>query len=288
MNNNWKLYVPTYMRKSPRILEMLKKDKNLEMTFFVRKDLFENGYYNELKNIDRLEFVLLENVHDLGDTREQMMIHAKKNNIKYVVMFDDCIDSLIDVNDLSKPISNCINECVNRLMTDKLKEFCIMFEFYRKSRHYSNMPLSSKYFLENPIQAFIVNVDLAFKEKINFHTKEIVGVEDEAFFAETLQHGLITCSNSDFIIDGELPGVKKEGGDHHNNDFSQEDKLYDKLEKLRREYNGNMYGVYQTKRYRKTIGHCIACTQFDLNYFYRTLVEKRKENEDVIKTKFLI
>lgn len=285
---NWKLYVPTYMRPQPKILDMLKKDDKLKMTFVVRDELYSNGYYDHLKNVKNLDFLAIGSLQDLGDTRKEIMIHAIQNKIKYCVMFDDCLNSLINEDDETMSISECIDNCCRRLEDDPLKEYAIMFEFYRKSRHYSKRPLDSKYFLENPIQAFIINVPLAHCHDINFHTKKIVGVEDEAFFAETLQHGLITCSNSKFVIDGDLPGVKKQGGDHYDDDFENEDKLYDELEARRLAYNGHMFGVYQTKRYRRTIGHCITCTQFDLDYFNRVLVEKRDLNQTVINNQFKI
>lgn len=285
---NWKLYVPTYKRQSPKILKMLDKDENLEMTFVVRKSDYDVGYYDKLKLINRLHFLPIENVHDAGETRAEIMKKAKEEGIKYCIMFDDGLDTLYCENDSSKSISQCLQDCVNRLENDRLKDLCIIYEFYRKSRHYSNMPLTSKYFLENPIQAFIINTELAFKEGLNFKSNSIVGFDDEAFFIDTLKHGLITCSDSSYVIDGVLPGVKKEGGVHEGQ-FEQTEALRtSKFAKLTLNYTGRMYGVYQTKRYRRTIGLCIPCTQFDMNYFYRTLVEKRKENEEVIKSNFLI
>lgn len=284
---NYKILVPTYKRKNPKILNMLSLDKDLELYFCIRHE--ELQFYDDFCKDKRIHFVDLgENIVDLGDTRKRMMQYAIDNDIKYVVMLDDTLDNVYDVDDKSKTITQCIEECVNRLETDELKQYCIMYQFHRPERKRCISDKEhKKYFVCCPVQAYIINTKLYARYGLKFKSYKESGSEDEAFFVDTLQKGLVTCSNVKINVSGDLPAVKKEGGTHDRAYMLENlEKVADERENTLMNYIGRMYGVYVTKKHRSTIGCLFAMASFDYDYFYNVLVKNRELNQKVIDCGF--
>ena len=286
---SWAVFVPTYNRKEPNILKMLENDPILHINLCVRSDEDDKGFYDELKKNPRIGILRCGyNLYDSGGTRIAIMEYCWIAGIKYAVMFDDPISNVHDTMDKEKLISTCIAECVERLETDPMSDNCILFQFHRAERKYTNVSLDSKYFVGMPLQAFIVNTDLAFETGLQFGTRNEVGFEDEAFFIDSVKEGLITCSDTRYLVEGGLPNVPKAGGSHANMGAETLEQKYDRLQQVFLKHIGPTYGVYLTKAYRKSIGGLCSYGLFDYAFFKDVLVDNRELNKDIIESKFQI
>lgn len=287
MRKYYNIAVPTYKRKNPKIFNML-KDENIKITLFVREEELQSGFYNDIKN-DRVEIISIgTDVIDLGDTRQRILQYYIDNNIKYCIMFDDVIENIYDTSDQTKTISQCIEECVNRLENDELKDLCIFYQFHRENlKRCISDKNNKKYFICCPFQALIINTEIAKKYNIKYHTFSKIGAaEDEAIFADSLKAGLITCGNTKICIEGKMPCVKSDGGTHVNENDTEYKADY--VQGLLDKYIGPMYGVYCTKKYRSNIKCMYAFANFDYDYFYSVLIEQRDKNKKIIDSKFKI
>lgn len=283
-----KICVPTYNRKNPKILKMLEKDKNLVLSFCVRGELLDSGFYDDFKNNPQIELLNLGyGLTNLGHTRQRIMQYCKDKKIKYVTMLDDTLDDIYDIIDMGKPISQILDEVIDRLENDPLKDLCVMYQFHRPERKRCISDKEhKKYFVCCPVQAFTINVDKAFEYGLTFKSYDEAGSEDEAFFVDTLKKGLITCSNTNVNISGDIAAVRKEGGTHESDDILEN--IADYRETKLAQYAGEMYGVYYTKRYRTNIGCLFSMATFDYDYFYDVLISRREQNKKIIDSEFKV
>lgn len=287
MKGKFGLFTLSYKREYPSILQMLKKDEHLVLHMCVRPDELANGYYDHLKDIPNLKLIgLREGLTDSGETRAAVMQYAYDNGFDFAAIFDDTISNLYDSRDEHKSISQCLFDCVERLENDPLSEYCITFQFHRKERKYTNVSDDSKYFVGMPLQCCIINVKKSFEHGINFKSGKVCGFEDAAFFIDTIKEGLITCSDTNYLVEGQLPNTKKKGGSHPEGE--QIESRYDIQQEKFMKYVGNMYGVYLTKAYRKSIGELVSYGLFDYAYFKYVLVDERELNQKIIDTRFMI
>lgn len=278
------IYIPTYKRKKPRCLELLDKDSNIVVDLCVRHEELENGFYDHLKSIDRLNLIDIgSNVIDLGDTRQRILDYCRSINERYCVMFDDTVSNVYSLK-TNEVISVCLWHCIDQMIENQ--QLNIMFALSTEQRKHHAQNIDTKYFLHCPAQAFIIDTYLAHKYDIKFKPLSICGIEDMAFFIDTLKAGLLTCTNRIINVIVETTLKKKDGGTH-TDELSVEDKC-DRYCQGLRNYVGNMYGVYFTKRYRHQIKDNVCFAAFDYEYFIDCLIKYRDENQDLIKSGFKI
>lgn len=285
---NYEVFIPTYNRKEPNCLALA--ELGLDITLCVRREAIQEHFYDHLDLKPHIKMLDCgPNLYDSGGTRIAIMEYCHKMGIKYAVMLDDPID---DVYSRLYPEElgpqDVIEKAVDRLENDPLKEYCILFQFNRPERKYTNMPEDTKYFLGMPLQAFVVNVELAYKYGLQFGTRNDVGFEDEAFFIDSVKAGLITCSDADLMVSGGLPNVPKAGGSHANMGQETLEQKYDRLQQIFLKHIGPTYGVYLTKAYRSSIGGLCCYGLFDYAYFYEVLVRNREKNKEIIDSHFEI
>ena len=278
------IFIPTYQRLDMKALQLL-KDENIRLNFCVRGEALDSGFYDGLKEQlkdQNVEFIDLGyNIIDLGDTRQRILEYCLIKDIRYCVMFDDTVSDVYNL-DHNKTISECIQECIDQMKENK--ELNVMYAFSHEQRKHHAQNIDTKYFLHCPAQAFIIDVYLAAEHDITFKPLSICGIEDMAFFIDTLKAGLLTCTNRQINIIVETTLKPKQGGTHtHNHSVEKKCDIYcTGLQK----YVGDMYGVYFTKRYRHQIEDWVAFTAFDYEYFIDVLIKYRHENQNIIDSKF--
>lgn len=281
------IYVPTYKRKTFRILELL-KDKNIRLNLCVRRSEIENNFYEHLYNNPQINFVDLgNNICDIGDTRERIICFCQAHNIKYCIMLDDTVSDIYykDSNYITDVSSSaCLKMCIEQMKENE--EMNVMFALSTEQRKHHAQDINTKYFLHCPAQGFIINTELCKQHNINFHSLKIVGSEDMAFFIDTLKAGLLTCTNRHINMTVETTLKQKSGGTHTDK-YSVERKSDIYTSNLRK-YVGNMYGVYFTKRYRHQIESQCCFTAFDYEYFIDVLIKYRDENKQIIDSQFKV
>lgn len=292
---NWKLCVPTYNRKEPLILKLLDRDPNLELYFFVRQELIDEGFYDDLANRDRCHVVSIGlGTHDLGASRAFIMEWCKSTGTKYCVQFDDGIFNIHDDSAPNATISETISKCCDIMENDPMKEQAIGFSFHKRIGMYNDgrtilyddSKLSdANYFVSFPAQAVILNVPLAFEHNITYKTLDEVGFEDCAFFADAVKNRLVYCSRKHIRIDGIVPNMPKAGGSHSASQNLE--RKYDLQNERCIKYIGNMMGVSIEKRYRSYANGLLSYIIWNTDFFRETLCDKPIENEAVVKAKFL-
>lgn len=280
------IFIPTYQRLDMKALGLL-KDPNVRLNFCVRGDSLDSGFYDafiEAHRNDNINFVDIGyNVIDLGDTRERILEYCRQHRIRYCVMFDDTVSDVYNL-DHNKSISECIEECIEQMKENQ--ELNVMYAFSHEQRKHHAQNIDTRYFLHCPAQAFIIDTVLAEEHNVRFKPLEICGIEDMAFFIDTIKEGLLTCTNRQINIIVETTLKPKAGGTHtHSHTVEKKCDIYcTGLHK----YVGDMYGVYFTKRYRHQIEDWVAFAAFDYDYFIDVLIKYRHENQNIIDSKFAV
>lgn len=280
------IFIPTYQRLDMKALALL-KDPNVRINFCVRGDALDSGFYDkfieEHKNDNINMLNIGYNVIDLGDTRQRILDHCCNAGIRYCVMFDDTVSDVYNL-DHNKSISECIEECIEQMKENQ--ELNVMYAFSHEQRKHHAQDINTKYFLHCPAQAFIIDTFLAGKHNITFKPLSICGIEDMAFFIDTIKEGLLTCTNRQINIIVETTLKAKKGGTH--TDSYTVEKKCDIYNTGLHEYVGDMYGVYFTKRYRHQIEDWVCFAAYDYDYFIDVLIKYRHENQNIIDSKFAV
>lgn len=276
------IFIPTYKRLEFKALELL-KDPNIRLNLCVRHSELEKGFYDDLKH-PRINYVDIGiDVIDLGDTRQRILDYCYENGITYCVMFDDTVSQVYNLAH-DKSAAECIQECISQMKENQ--ELNVMYAFSHEQRKHHAQDINTRYFLHCPAQAFIINTKLAHEHNIQFKPLSICGIEDMAFFIDTIKEGLLTCTNRQINIIVETTLKAKKGGTHTDS-YSVEDKS-DIYNTGLAKYVGEMYGVYFTKRYRHQIESQCCFAAYDYDYFIDVLIKYRDENQDIIKSKFKV
>ena len=291
------LFVPTYRRKSPLILQMLDKDPTLVINLCVRHEEIVSGFYDELARQHRVNIIDLgPGLTELGETRLRILQHCIENKFDYCFMFDD---GIFDVNDSENPdcsITDVFNRCIEIMQNDPLKEFVIGMTFTKrkfidpvtgelKTKRNRHLSETDRYFLVHAGQAIAIDVNHAVKFGIKYHSMEECGFEDAAFEGDAIKAGLVFCSRKAISIDGVVPNAAKAGGSHHDN-FDLE-KKYDKHNIRCLEYL-NMLGLSLRKKYVDYCHSYLSLIEWPFDYYRDVLVYHRDENKKIIDSHFEI
>lgn len=285
----WKLCVPTYKRKNPKILSMLDKDEELEIYFFVRPEEDDVGFYNDLKSNDRIHIIRIPyGITELGLTRKAIVDHCIDNNIEYCCMFDDCIDNVVDMTNPSLSISEVFDKSIELLEHDKLSKYISIFTFTKLAYYDKTGQLIKKYnhrikdneqyFVTYAGQAIIINIPLIKKYGINYRSMKDIGFEDACFLGENCKAGLICLGRKYIGIEGDIPNSNKEGGSSaiiSNRALHYYEKNLKVLKFL------HMYGIYLVESYEPYCGRC-SFISWDFNYLRNVLCVYRQQNSVVI------
>lgn len=282
---NYTIYVPTYNRTTIPALQMLNKDKQLSITLCIRRgtESMYQSFKNKYRN--RLQFLILDDVHDIGDTRAAILDYSNQHD-DYCIMFDDCIDD-VKIEDVKICISDIIDYCI-QFLSEKQRYFepdIIAYTFFREGNRFVGVDPYDYILVGCPLQAFIIDNKVAVKHNVNFKSMDIVGLEDIAFLIDAMKEDCVTVSMQHVSIVGKLPNVQVKGGNHEvdENFELKRDKSHAILEK----YIGDMYGVMYTKKYRRTLNQIVTYCVLDYSYFRDVLVIHRKQNEEIRKNKFM-
>lgn len=279
----YEVFVPTYNRPRPAILQMLDKDENLRLTFCVRSDV-DLSIYAGIPHQDRIDWMFLgSNIEDIGETRHRILQYSAKRT-KRCIMLDDGLTNIYDKTDSNKSISDCILDAIK--LMDKYDAFC--YTFYRDGNHFLGVSEDDEVFVGPPLQAFMIDTKKAIDLGIYFWTMKICGLEDIAFFTDAVKKGQLFVSNQSICIDGKLPNVLIEGGNHSDIDKLKFEIERDKSHKILSNYIGKMYGVMFTKKYRQSLGQLLTYCRIDYSYFRDCLYTYKEENKQIVENHFMM
>lgn len=289
---NYAICVPTYNRKQPLCLKLLEYDENVTLNLFVRTELYETDFYDELKAMNRVNVIDCGPVA-LGDARQFIMNWCKLRRYKYAVLLDDGVANITSYNPFDK-VHDVIEKAINIMETDPLSEKVIGFTLHKRIGFYADGRTIAiddttypdvNYFLSFPAQAVILNVDKAFEYHLTYKDISITGFEDCAFFGDAIKQGLVYCSRKGFRIDGIVPNEKKTGGSHSATEDLEE--KYDRQNATCCQYLGNMMCYSLQKRYRSFAKCCLSLVVWDLDYIREVMIDNPIENKAIIDAGFI-
>lgn len=219
--NDLCITIPTYKRKWPNFLQLVRQCDNLTFHVFVRENDYNNGYYNEPQfDLPNIKFVLLNDVHELGETRERMLQYAINNNYKYNLQMDDSQYGLQDTTGKINYFDSILLNCINRFETDIYKDKAFAFNFARKA-YSNNIKKQKTYFLSQFCQTFILNCEICKQYDLHFHCLDYCGLEDLSFIIHAVNKGLIELSDTRFIKTGTAPCLPSSKGGCHDCNYKE-------------------------------------------------------------------
>lgn len=219
--------VPSYNRSNPNIIKSLDMYPELPIILFIRNTKEQKSLYKHLR--DRCRIVLLENVENIGQTRQAIVNWCIEHRISNIFMFDDDISGV----DILYPFETCngnlcmrahhinagfkskIDPIVLRIWMNLIKsadkDLTLSSPLYRPdSWHMKNADADLKYNSGACIQCIHLNIKNLYKHKINYRDTENCGNEDYALQFDIMNAGLKTCNFTDLMYEcpavGALPG----------------------------------------------------------------------------------
>ena len=201
----------TYKRKYPKIFDMLFKDPELVIHFGVRREEYENGFYDNWKDNSQIKFILLDNVVDAGDTRQKILDACHEMKYKYVVQFDDTVRNIRHMRK-TYTATKCIETAIEEIENSELNP--IGFEFVRAGT--TERKTHKAY-----IQAWIINIERLFETGIRFKCVKDVGWDDFVFSWEVHNTGFYTITDPDLVrvAKSTYPWANEAGGTHVGESF---------------------------------------------------------------------
>lgn len=278
---DYEVFVPTYNRPQPAIIQMLDKDEHLRLTLCVRDDV-DLAMYAELPHQDRIDWMFLgTGIKDIGETRRRILDKAK-DRTKFCIMLDDGLTNI--TSKFNDSISKCIQDAISWMKY--YDAFC--YTFYRLGNHFLGVSEIDNLFVGPPLQAFIINTEKAKRLGINFQPMDVCGLEDIAFFIDAVKKGQLFVSDQTIFIEGKLPNVLIDGGNHDSIDKLKFEKERDESHKRLMKYIGPMYGVMLTKKYRTSLKQVLTYCRIDYAYFRDCLFYHKQENMKIVENQFRI
>lgn len=182
---NYRIVVMTYKRKDFAALKLLEQDDSFTMWLAVRKEEYENGFYDHLKSNPRIQFLLLENVSDAGDTRQRIIDMCHEQGVEFVVELDDTVSSIFDPNNNSATIASCIEDTIKRMQTDKFADRIMCATLMKRSARVQYNDYGAFF-----IQAVVINAKKLMEESsVRFRKVKDCGFDDFTFTYELHSHG---------------------------------------------------------------------------------------------------
>ena len=269
------ILVPSYNRPDAKLLQRLLVEPELPIILCIRRE--QEELYSRWKG--KCGFLLLDNVHDIAETRAEI-VRLVSPYLKSAFMFDD------DINELDYLIPSLTRNGVESMRTSKLNTgyvaryidilkmwMCLIEEsdsklaisslLYRPdSWHLKNKNAPDEYNAGACIQCVWLNLNLLSKHEIHYKPHSLVGNEDYALQFDIMSAGLLTCVFKDLMYD--CPAVNSNSGGCENaNGYTDAFERYKWYVSCARSYYGNHPGI----RYTTTKRTGIESVKFNWKYW---------------------
>lgn len=234
-----KIMCPTYKRKSPRILELMKKFPNDDIYFCVRKEEFEKGFYDEWKTNEHCKFILLEGCSNIGNTRKKILEYCFEHNEKYITMLDDNVFDVICEGE------NSLNQIFEKVIDDERSDpYFDRVAAIRIPKKKARINKSgTKNYSASVNLIFILDIEKIKLAGINFEDSLNCGHEDFVFAYELHMNGLCSVNSKIAKVRSRscLPHLVTSGGTHENQTTNDAIKMMNDKCELSIEYLKNKY-----------------------------------------------
>ena len=213
----WPVFVPSYNRPNASLIQRAFRESEFPMVLCIRRE--QQDLYDQYIQSGK-PYMILDNVHDISETREQIVANIP-DYMDNIFMFDDDItwlDYMIpsqtkNGKDSMRPSKTCygmyprgidILKCWMALLRyDKNHDRIALSSVGYKpdSWSISNAGKENKYNSGNVIQCIHMNVMLMKSHNIHYRPMLEVGNEDYALQFDTMSKGLLTTVYKDLMYD---------------------------------------------------------------------------------------
>lgn len=232
------ILVPSYNRPDAKLLQRLLVEPELPIILCIRRE--QEQLYSRWKG--KCAFLLLDNVHDIAETRAEI-VRLVSPYLKQAFMFDD------DINELDYLIPSLTRNGVESMRTSKLNTgyvaryidilkmwLCLIKEadsdltlsslLYRPdSWHLKNKDAPMEYNNGACIQCIWLNLENLSNANIQYKPHSMVGNEDYALQFDIMSAGLLTTIFKDLMYG--CPAVNSHpGGCENANGYSDAHERY--------------------------------------------------------------
>lgn len=228
---NDKIYpvcIPSYSRPNAKLLHLI-KNEDIPVILFIRKEQY--NIYKEYEGVFKI--VKLNNVNNIGQTRNAIIRYCIKNKIPKIFMLDD------DINlcDFTLPsLTSGGKKAMRPYCTHTGGSYTVKPYFFKMWMYYlkeadPKVAISSAggksdwwniryanqapvYNSSSTIQCVFINVKLLHKHGINYMDSEVCGIEDYALQYHCMKAGLYTYVVKDLVYDSPTMGSNEGGCDY--------------------------------------------------------------------------
>jgi hypothetical protein len=269
------ILVPSYNRPDAKLLQRLLVEPELPVILCVRRE--QEELYSRWK--DKCAFLLLDNVHDIAETRAEI-VRQVSPYLNQAFMFDD------DINELDYLIPSLTRNGVESMRTSKLNTgyvaryidilkmwLCLIEQadskltlsslLYRPdSWHLKNKNAPTEYNNGACIQCVHLNIKNLNNHQIQYKPHALVGNEDYALQFDIMSRGLLTTVFKDLMYG--CPAVNSHpGGCENANGYSDAHERYRWYVSCAKQYYKDHPGV----RYITTKRTGIESVKFNWKYW---------------------
>lgn len=269
------ILVPSYNRPDAKLLQRLIEEPELPIILCIRRE--QEELYSRWKG--KCKFLLLDNVHDIAETRAEI-VRLVSPWLKSAFMFDD------DINELDYLIPSLTRNGVESMRTSKLKtkyvarfidilkmwmclnEQCdkkltVSTPLYRPdSWHIKNKDAETRYNNGACIQCIWLNLENLKYAGINYKPHNEVGNEDYAIQFDIMSAGLLSAVFTDLMYG--CPAVNSHpGGCENANGYSDAFERYRWYVSRAKLYYGDHPGI----KYVTTKRTGIESVKFNWKYW---------------------
>lgn len=272
--------VPSYNRPDAKLLQRLLIEPEFPIILCIRRE--QETLYSQWK--DKCAFLLLDNVHDIAETRAEI-IRQVSPWLKTAFMFDDDINELdylipsLTRNGVESMRSSKLNTGYTARFMDILKMWLCLVEqcdkrltistpLYRPdSWHLKNKDAEIEYNSGACIQCVYLNLENLSYAGICYKPHSLVGNEDYALQFDAMSAGLLTTVFGDLMYG--CPAVNSHpGGCENANGYTNANERYKWYVSCAKSYYGNHPGI----RYATTRRTGIESVKFNWKY-WKTFVK---------------
>lgn len=269
------ILVPSYNRPDAQLLQRLLVEPELPIILCIRRE--QEELYSRWKG--KCSFLLLDNVHDIAETRAEI-IRLVSPYLNQAFMFDD------DINELDYLIPSLTRNGVESMRTSKLNTgytaryidilkmwLCLIEQadptltlsslLYRPdSWHLKNKDAPVRYNNGACIQCVHLNLENMNKLSIQYKPHAVVGNEDYALQFDIMSAGLLTTVFTDLMYD--CPAVNSHpGGCENANGYNNANERYKWYVSCAKAYYKDHPGI----RYTTTKRTGIESVKFNWKYW---------------------
>lgn len=200
--------IPSYDRPDAAILKFVQTER-LPFILFIRKE--QKALYKDW--VGKCKIILLNNVHNIGQTRAAILQYCHRQGYSDIFMFDDKVNAVNFMEPHTTKTGN-LTMCKSKQCMS-MRDALIVWQYYIRKYHpaisgcqHKGYSWDKKYINQPPLRngmetkiAIHICIDQLFEHNITYRDTETVGSEDTTLLFESMSAGLNVLTFTDLEYD---------------------------------------------------------------------------------------